>query len=40
VPTSRFAVANLTKILDGLNGQETERFFREHGALLLSGLGR
>jgi hypothetical protein len=39
-PKSPCAVANLSKIPDGLNAHETEAFLREHGAVLFSGLGR
>jgi hypothetical protein len=39
VPNSRFAVARFTKIPDGLNAKETERFLREHGGELFGGLG-
>ena len=38
-PKSRFGVAQLTEIPDGLNAKETERFLREHGAELFGGLG-
>jgi hypothetical protein len=40
VPDSRFAVAFFTKVPDGLNAKETERFLREHGAELFGGRGR
>jgi hypothetical protein len=37
VPTSRYAVAHFTKIPDGLNAKEIERFLRERGAELFRG---
>ena len=39
-PKSRFAVADFSRIPGGLNAAETERFLREHGAILFSRLGR
>jgi hypothetical protein len=39
-PTSRFAVADFSKIPDGLDAKETESFLRENGAVLFSGHGR
>src|SRR5258708_3024421 len=32
LPTSRFGVVNLSRIPEGLNAKETERFLRERGA--------
>ena len=36
-PKSRFAVADFSRIPDGLNAKETETFLREHGAQIFAG---